>query len=351
MPTALLLLALFGCRAAPPDEASPPDPPESEDLDSVGDRGHPIPFGVALSVSEPEALLLYPTLLAAAATPDQLLAALPTTAAGLTRMETTLGIQEDARSAWVGAMATYRGPGGKITLLVQDTGWEPAAVNRLAAAWKTSESTIADGRPVSSLPTEDRGGHFRQAPVDPSRPRIVLHAHANEGVDPALLVTALDDVNLAPLLPLLGEHAALERSPLLPANLSRLIGPATLADLIPAPDKPSELFAGHGWQREQRSDVVSVATRVFALDGAILHASLRDLGLPGHGVTVDAKGDLEGTADELRRQRSGLRCAPDVGACKAVEVLKDRYVWSVVGPNDRPTLQALFDALPRERLP
>jgi hypothetical protein len=347
----LILTLLVGCRSERPAEETFEEE-ERPDIDSVGDRGHPIPFGVALSVAEDEAQLLYPNLLAAAASPTELLGALPTTAGGLTRMETQTGIQEDEHAAWIGAMATYRGPGGKVTVLVQDTGWEPAIVNRLTAAWKDSTGSLPDGRKIAALSPEERGGLFLQVAADPSRPRIVLQAQANEGVDRDVLLDVLADVDVNVLKPLLERSAPFPRSPLLPGKLDRLANPKKLLAALPDVDGATEVFSGSGWHREQRSDVVAVAMRTFLVEGSVLQLSLRDLGLPGRGVTVGDQGDLEGTGAEIRRgAKGGVRCDPEMGACKAVELIADRYVWSVVGSGDRASVEAVVGALVRADLP
>lgn len=368
---ALALVLLLGCRPVPPA----PPPPTGDDIDSVADRGHPIPFGAALSLAEGEAELLYPHLLAQAAPPELLMRGLPSTAGALTRMEQQAGVQEDAQAAWIGAMATYRGPGGKITLLVQDTGWEPSILNRLVTAWSRSERSLPDGRKVASLAPEDRGGTFFQVPADPARPRIVLQAHANEGVDDDVLLAALADIDVAALAPALGHREPFPRSSLLPGRLERLANPDSLARALPdaarsadgASPEPTpvarsadgatsepwiEVAAGSGWHREQRSDLVTVAMRTFLRSDGVLQLSLRDLGRPGHGVTVGASEGVEGSADELRRDaRGGVRCDPEVGACKSVELIADRYVWSVVGPADPDAVQAAVDSLDRAALP
>ena len=346
---ALASVLWLGCRPTPL-EPTPSTP--TADIDSVGDRGHPIPFGVALSLAEGEAELLYPNLLANAAAPERLARALPTTAGGLTRMEVQSGVQEDPMSAWIGAMGTYRGPGGKVTLLVQDTGWEPAAVNQLVSAWQASELSLADGRKVASITPEDRGGLFFQVAADPSRPRIVLQAHANEGVAREVLLAALQDVDVDSLLPALEDRKPFPRSALLPGRLERLANPERLLKAVPSVEGWTEIAAGSGWHREQRSDVVAVAMRTFLRADGVLQLSLRDLGLPGRGVTVDAKGDLEGTGAEIRRSAlGGVRCDPEVGACKSVELIADRYVWSVVGPADRAATRFAADSLDRTLLP
>ncbi len=351
----LLLIPLLGCRPAPAPEPTPTEAPAaggSEDIDSVGDRGYPIPFGVALDLAPGEAELLYPNLLAGAASPEALAAALPEAAAGLRRMEVQAGVQEDSQSAWVGAMGTYRGPGGKVTLLVQDTGWEPSTVNQYLAVWRVATTTLPDGRPVSGLQPAERGGLFAQVPVDPTRPRIVLQAHANEGVDRELVLAVLADVDLGPLKALLEGTRPFPVSPLLPADRSALADPAVLAKALPAMEGWREVSSGHGWHREQRRDVVAVAMKTYLRDDGVLQLSLRDLGLPGAGLTVGAKGDLEGSADEIRQgARGDVRCELAAGSCKAVEMIADRYAWSVVGPPDRGAVEGAATALDRAQLP
>ena len=354
----LLLLLLIGCRAAPTDPKDPP-PEEAEsaqepaeDLDSVGDRGDPIPFGVALTLADGEAELLYPNLLASAALPAELEAALPLKAAGLHRMETKAGVQEDPQSSWIGAMGTYRGPGGKVTLLIQDTGWEPATLNRLMAAWRKSTTHLPDGRPVASLQPEDRGGLFAQVAAGPAVPRIVLQAQANEGVDRDLVLDVLAAVDVAALKPLLARRGDFPRSALLPADRSALVDPATLAKALPPAPDWQQVATGSGWHREQRSDLVSVAMSTYLRADGVLQLSLRDLGPRGAGVTVGAKGDLEGSADAMRRNaRGGLRCDEEMGSCKSVALIDDRYLWSVVGPVDREALFAIAESLDSKLLP
>lgn len=343
----LLLVLLVGCRSAEVSEPAEVEP--TEDIDSVGDRGHPIPFGVALDLAPGEAELLYPNLLSTAADAGALAAALPRSAGGLSKMEGIQGIQEDETAAWVGAMATYRGPGGKVTVLLQDTGWEPAAVNPLVRAWSVSTEALPDGRKVASRGREDRGGTFLQAAAFVDRPRIVVQVHANEGVSRETMLAVLGDVT--PPRTLLGEGRAFPRSTLLPQDLSPLAAPKVLEQALPTVDGWTEVAIGSGWHREQRSDLVSVAIRTFLRADGVLQLSLRDLGLPGQGVTVGAKGDLEGTGAEIRRgAQGGVRCDPEVGACKSVELIGDRYVWSVVGPASKAEVQAVVGLLDRSAL-
>ena len=308
-------------------------------LDDVADTARPIPFGQALVDLTPEEItLLYPTLVSFAAPGPALAALLPDEIAGLRREDVLVGVQEDAASAWIGAMGTYLGPGGKVTVLIQDTAWEPTQVNRYAALWGESRETLADGRPVARVAPDERGGTFLQAAADPANPRIVFAVHALEGVDVAVLSAVLEALPSSAASRLqVGYSGPFARSGLLPdgAALARLRAPAVLAAALPpAPSGWSVLAEGHGFRREAKQSVSAVATRVLGSPAGVIEATIQDLGPPGAPVVVEA-GAGRSSAKEIRGamgKGGGARCSPDLGVCKWATLVDDRLLLSLSGP-------------------
>ncbi|MCO4774266.1 MAG: SGNH/GDSL hydrolase family protein, partial [Deltaproteobacteria bacterium] len=255
-----------------------------EDLDRVADAALPIPFGQALiDLTPDEAQLLYPTLIAFSASSAQLAGLLPERLAGGIRGEIQQAVQEDAFSAWVGAMATYSGADGSVTLLIQDTGWEPAQVNRLHSRWQASTlPPLTTGRPLASETPEHREGRFLQAPVVPARPRIVVQAWSEDG-DVGSLRRALDALSWDAAERLQGSTgqgpAELPRGPLLPppSTLQEgLASPAALAASLPeAPEGWALLAQGHGYRREARQNVASMGTALYGRDGGVIEVTVQ----------------------------------------------------------------------------
>ncbi len=360
----LLLFAFLVACSSPPPAPEPvvePEPdqaqaeptpvamPASGSLDEVGEDAEDMPFGQALPNLLPDqAQAVFPFLLAAATPADQLMVALPITLGDWQRKDVKVGIQEDELSPWTGAYGTYARGEDTAVILIQDTGWQPTALNRFVRAWRTPDHSLPDGRPVANLPDRDHGGVALHTPVELARPRILIKAWSNT-VDAEALVPLLAQIPTSSLLPLLDHRAttAFAPSPLLPpaAELASLTPAPALRAALPASELP---VLGEGWglRREKMRILVTSASRLLDAEGGVIELRLLDLGPADAPVELLATAE-ESSADHLREDagEAKLKCKEALGLCKRMALFDDRFVMAVVGPPEaKAEIERLFGA-------
>ena len=219
-------------------------------------------------------------------------------------------------------------------MLIQDTGWQPTALNRFVRAWGEPEHRLGDGRPVASLADAQHGGTALHTPVELARPRILIKAWSDTA-DADTLVPLLEAVPIAPLLPLLERRAqgSYAPSPLFSSIPTDSLRPAeALRAALPGSDLPT-LGEGWGLRRERMRIVVTSASRLLDTGAGVIELRLTDLGPADQPVELMASSD-ESSADRLREDgaEDKLKCKESMGLCKRMTLAADRYVLAVVGP-------------------
>lgn len=327
----LLVLTQLACTSCGGSEPEPADAFDAGFLPT-----EPNAFGQWVRVEGEWRTLLYPTLERFAAPPEALVALLPEALPGREAVRTDHGVHEADDAAVMAAARVYGVGADAITLMVEDTAWEPTRILPRLRCWSEGPAGASlDGRELCA--GDAASGERRWSiplgygPV----PRVVAVAAGGADVPAADLREALELVPAAGGVTLASRGQSPSDPPpaLKGCDGCELLQDGLLDRL--GPPVGEVLAEDEAYRREARTNVVRTATRVYRTEAGPLIHTLTDLGPVGHEATLASRPARLTSVAELRHEvpeRGRGRCSSAYATCKWTALVANRWLWTVSGP-------------------